>query len=215
MIRLLVANGHPIVREGPKQLVTRWRNIELVGMAEDGNGTLALVQESSADALLLDTSMQGRGLLDILRRIRAARPELRVLVLIDNAEVAFAVRVLKAGAFSYVSKYSSAKGLADAIRWIHAGHKYVSLALGDAVAHLLTTPADTPDHTQLTDREYEVLCLLGAGKRNSFINPELGLSSKTVSTYRTRLLRKISLTTSAEFIRYTIEPNLIPDTQRY
>ena len=214
MIRLLIANGHPIVREGFKQLVTRWRNIELVGIAEDGNGTLNLAQVTPADVLLLDTSMKGRGFLDILRRLRAAHPKLRVLVLSGNAEVAFAVRVLKAGAFGYLSKYSSAEELAEAIGLVHSGHKYVSPALGDVVAHLLATPADTPDHAQLTNREYEVLCLLGAGKRNSSIAPELGLSSKTVSTYRTRLLRKLSLTTSAELIRYAIEHNLIPEIQR-
>ncbi len=103
MIRMLVANGHPIVREGLKQLVTRWRNIELVGMAGDGNGTLSLAKVIPADVLLLDTSMKGRGFLDVLRRVGAAQPGLRVLVLSGNAEVAFAVRVLKAGASGYLS----------------------------------------------------------------------------------------------------------------
>lgn len=129
------------------------RQFEATGrMAEDGNGTLGLAQVTPADVLLLDTSVKGRGFLDILRRVRAAQPELRVLVLSGNAEVAFAVRVLKAGAFGYLTKYSSAEELAEAIGVVQSGHKYVSPALGDVVAHLLTTPADTPDHAQLTAR---------------------------------------------------------------
>lgn len=214
MIRLLIANGQPIVREGLKQLVIRWRNIELVGMAADGNGTLELVQVTPADVLLLDTSMRGRGFLDILQRLRAAQPGLQILVFSGNAKVAFAARVLKAGASGYLTKYSTAEELAEAIGRVHSGHKYVSPALGDVVAHLMASPAETPDHARLTDREYEVLCLLGAGKRNTAIAPELGLSSKTVSTYRTRLLRKLSLTTSAELIRYAIEHELVPEMHR-
>ncbi len=123
MIRLLVANGHPIGREGLKQFATRWRNIELVGMAEDGNGVLKLAQVTPADVVLLDTSMKGRGFLDILRRLRAAQPGLRILVMSGSAYMAFAVRVLKAGAFGYLTQYNSAGELAEAIDMLHSGRK--------------------------------------------------------------------------------------------
>ena len=211
MIRLLVADGRPIVREGISKILSRWSDIELTALVGDSANALSMTRRLPLDVMLLSTSTRGRGCLEILRRVRVNQPKLGVVVFSDSLESAYAVRVLKAGACGYLSNDSTPNELVAAIRSVHSGRKYVSESLGDVLSHLLRHPADIPDHAQLSNREYEVLCLMGAGKAISDIAPELGVSSKTVSTYRSRLLHKLNLRSSAELIRYAIEHDLVAE----
>ncbi len=211
MIRLLVSDGRPIVREGISKILSRWSDIELTALVGDSANALSMMRRLPLDVMLLSTSTRGRGCLEILRRVRINKPKLSVVVFSDCLESAYAVRVLKAGACGYLSNDSTPNELVTAIRSVHSGRKYVSESLGDVLSHLLRHPSDVPDHAQLSNREYEVLCLMGAGKAISDIAPELGVSSKTVSTYRSRLLHKLNLRSSAEIIRYAIEHDLVAE----
>ena len=211
MIRLLVADGRPIVREGISKILRRWSDIELKALVGDSADALSMTRQLPLDVMLLSTSTRGRGCLEILRRVRVNQPKLGVVVFSDCLESAYAVRVLKAGACGYLSSDSTPNELVAAIRSVHSGRKYVSESLGEVLSHLLRHPSEIPDHAQLSNREYEVLCLMGAGKAISDIAPELGVSSKTVSTYRSRLLHKLNLRSSAELIRYAIEHDLVAE----
>lgn len=211
MIRLLVAEGRPIVREGISNVLGRLSDIELAAMVDDSGSALSMTRRLPLDVMLLSTSTKGRGCLEILRRVRVNQPDLSVVVFSSCLESTYAVRILKAGARGYLANDSTPDELVAAIRSVHTGKKYVSGSLDDVLSHLLKHPSDTPDHAQLSNREYEVLCLMGAGKAIGDIAPALGVSSKTVSTYRARLLHKLNLRSSAELIRYAIEHDLVAE----
>jgi len=209
MIRLLVADDHPIVREGIKRLVAECPDFELAGEAADGAGTLDLARETPADILLLDVSMPGPGFLETLTRLREQSPDLKVLVLSVHAEDQYAVRALRGGAAGYLTKDHSPEELADAVRRVHRGGRYVSATLAEKLASQLDPDARPLPHESLSDREYQVLCALGAGKAIKEIGNELALSPKTVSTYRTRLLEKMKFQNNADLVRYAIQHGLL------
>ena len=210
MIRLLIADDHPVVREGLKRLITECPDMRVVGEAADGDAVLEQSKTAGADVLLLDISMPGPGLLDIMRQLRMERPDLRVLVLSMHPEDDYAVRALRAGAAGYLTKNRSPEELAAAIRRVYRGEKYVSAALAERLAwELEPAAAGERPHAVLSDREYRVLCKLGTGRSSKQIAAEVALSPKTISTYRKRILHKLKLKTNAELIRYVIEHGLI------
>jgi two-component system invasion response regulator UvrY len=211
MIRLLLADDHPIVREGLKFVVSQNRDIEIVGEAEDGEATLNLCKRTPADVLLLDVSMPGPGILDLIRTLRASRPQLRLLVLSVHPEQHYARRVLKAGADGYLTKNHSSSALADAIRQVYHGHKYVTPSLAEELAVDLSTGRPDSGHESLSNREYEVFLLLGAGKRVDEVARRLGLSSKTVWTYRSRIIEKMNFRSTAEIIFYAVRHGLVTE----
>jgi two-component system invasion response regulator UvrY len=211
MIRLLLADDHPIVREGLKFVVSQNRDIEVVGEAEDGEATLDMCSRTPADVLLLDVSMPGPGILGLIRTLRASRPGLRLLVLSVHPEQHYARRVLKAGADGYLTKNHSSSALADAIRQVYHGHKYVTPSLAEELAlHLSAGRPDTA-HDALSNREYEVFLQLGAGKRVDEVARRLGLSSKTVRTYRSRIIEKMNFRSTAEIIFYAVRHGLVTE----
>jgi DNA-binding NarL/FixJ family response regulator len=208
MIRLLVADDHPIIREGLKRIVAECPDMTVVAEAVDGDGLLSLLADVTADVLLLDISMPGPGFLELMRELRSSWPDLRILIISAHPEDMFAVRSLRAGAAGYLSKDQSPDRLAEAIRRIHRGGRYVTPSLAEKLASELAPDEERPAHSQLSDREYQVLSLLGSGGSIKEIAEQLSLSSKTVSTYRSRVLEKLGLKTTADLIRYAIEHEL-------
>jgi len=208
MIHILIADDHPIVREGLKRVISECADLEVVDEAEDGQETILKSKHPGVDVLTLDVSMPGPGFLEVLRRVKAHRPELQVLVLSVQPEEQYAVRALRAGAAGYLTKDNSPVELAKAIRQVARGRKYVSETLAERLAAQLDSPVGKEPHETLSDREYQVFSLLGAGKPVGEIAETLALSPKTVSTYRKRIMDKMNLENNTALIRYAIERDL-------
>ena len=204
MIRVLIADDHAVVRDGIRRILSDHPDITVVGEAPDGVEALRLAGTERPDVLLLDLTMPGPGFMEILERARAAYPTLKVLVLSAHAEEQYARRVLRAGVVGYITKNHTPEELVGAVRRVASGARYVSQAMADRLAADLATPERSPQEL-LSNREYQVLALLGAGKSVKEIAGATRLSSKTVSTYRTRLLQKLNLKTTADLIRYALE----------
>jgi DNA-binding NarL/FixJ family response regulator len=209
MIRVLIADDHAVVREGLKQIISEAPELTVAGEAADGAEALDKSRSLDYDVLVLDISMPGLTGLDIVKEVRAARPELPVLILSMHPEEQFAVRLLKAGAAGYLSKESAPDELVNAIRKVVNGGKYVSPELAEKLAFDLEAGSSKLPHETLSDREFQVLRMLAGGKTVKEIAEQLSLSVKTVSTYRTRLLGKMNLKTNAELIHYAIRHHLV------
>ena len=209
MIRILIADDHAILRRGLKEILVRELEGAVCGEAKDAAETFARIQEGGWDLLILDITMSGRSGLDVLRDLKAAHPKLPVLVLSMHPEDQYAKRVLRAGASGYVSKGSAPEELLKAIRKVLAGGRYVSAALAEKLASDLSEDTGRPVHEALSDREFEVLRMIGAGKTVSQIAGDLHLGVTTVSTYRARILEKMHMTTTAELMHYALHNRLV------
>jgi len=209
MIRLFIADDHPVVRAGLRGIVDGEPDFEVVGEACDGGDMLARIGRTPAEVLLLDVSMPGPGFLEVLRGLKQDHPRVAVLVLSVHPEDQYAVRALRAGAAGYLTKDHSPEELVAAIRKVHRGGKYVSPSLAERLAVGLEIGANDSLHEQLSNREYDVLCLLGSGRTVKEIASRLALSPKTVSTYRARVLEKMKLATNADLVRYAAQHGLI------
>lgn len=209
MIRLLIADDHPIVREGLRRIVQDAPGLEVVGEVANSDELFARLPKLPADIVLLDVTMPGPGFLEVLQRLRSEHPTVAVLVLSVHPEDQYAVRALRAGASGYLTKDHSPEELTEAIRRVHRGHKYVSPQLAERLAADLSGGGRDVRHEVLSDREYEVLCLLGSGRTVKEIAGSLQLSPKTVSTYRTRVLEKMHATSNADLVRYAALHGLI------
>jgi len=209
MIRVLIADDHPIVRQGLRQILSRISDMKVAGEAINGQETLNQIRTGEWDVLVLDITMPGRSGFDILKQLKHEQPDLPVLVLSIHAEEQFAVRALKAGASGYLTKENAPDELIKAIRKVVSGGKYISRSLAETLAFGLDTDAARPQHNALSDREFQVMQLMANGKTLAEIAEELSLSAKTVSTYRSHLLEKMNLKTNAELIRYALEHGLI------
>ncbi len=209
MIHLLIADDHPVVREGLKRIIAEYPDMQVIGEAGDGDEALAKSMATNVDVLLLDLSMPGPGFLQTMDRLRTERPGLSVLVLSVHPEDDYAVRALRAGAAGYLTKNRSPKELADAIRRVDQGGKYVSPTLAERLVLELERDAERPLHETLSNREYQVFSGLASGKAIKEIGSELALSPKTVSTYRTRILEKMRFQNNAELVRYAVENALV------
>src|SRR5262245_44253886 len=191
VIKVLIVDDHAVVRQGLKQIITVVPDMMVVAEATDGLEALEKAQSEECDVLVLDISLPGRSGLDILKDVRLVRPKLPVLVLSMHAEEQFAVRLLRAGASGYLNKESAPDELVKAIYKVVEGGKYVSPALAERLAYEIEGEADKLPHETLSDREFQVMCLLAGGKTVKEIAEGLSLSAKTVSTYRTRILTKM------------------------
>jgi two-component system, NarL family, invasion response regulator UvrY len=209
MIRLFIADDHPIVRAGLSSIVADEGDMLLVGEAARGEDVLACMRTTAIDVVLLDVSMPGPGVIPLLEMMRASHPSVAVLVLSVHPEEQYALRALRAGARGYLTKDHSPGELVAAVRKVHAGGRYVSTTLAERLAADLSTGADGLPHERLSDREFEVLCLLGSGRTVTDIAGTLSLSVKTVSTYRARLLEKIPASSNAELVRYVVAHGLM------
>jgi two-component system invasion response regulator UvrY len=208
-IRVFIADDHAIVREGLKQILAEERDISVVGEAETGLDAIKLFRKSRCNVLLLDISLPDRNGIEVLKQIKDDKPELAVLMLSMHREDQYAIRSLKAGAAGYLTKQSAPRELVGAIRQVAAGQRYVSAQLAQVLASQLGEDHDKPVHDTLSDREYQTLMMIASGKTVSEIARELSLSVKTISEYRSRLLAKMNLKTSAELTHYAIRNQLI------
>ncbi len=209
MFKVLVADDHPVVREGLKQMVARAHDMVVVAEASDGPEVLEKHRRTHPDVILLDISMPGRNGLEVLKQLRAKSPHMPILVLSQHPEGEYAIRALRAGASGYLTKVSASGELITALRKVVNGGKYVSASLAEQLADEVNHDSEKPPHQALSDREYEVLCLLGAGTTVTEIAEKLSLSVKTVSTYRTRILEKMNMTKTAELVRYAVQHQLL------
>jgi two-component system, NarL family, invasion response regulator UvrY len=209
MIKILIADDHPIVRQGLRQILADIPDMEVAGEAANAQETLDQVRVGGWDVLVLDITMPDRSGFDILKELKLEQPQLPVLVLSIHAEEQLAVRVLKAGASGYLTKENAPNELVKAICKVVSGGKYISPALAESLAFGLEADSTRLRHETLSDREFQVAQMIASGKTLAEIAQELSLSAKTVSTYRTRLLEKMNLTTNAEIIRYALENGLI------
>ena len=208
MIKVLIADDHPIVRQGLKQIVTKTFDMVVGGEAHNGQEVLDKVLTEDFDVIVLDITMPDRSGLDALRTLRCERPTLPVLMLSMHPEGQYAVRVLKAGAAGYMTKESAPAELVKAIRKVCDGGKYVSSSMAEQLASALGG-RDNPPHNTLSDREYQVMCLIVKGFTVTEIAEQLKLSVKTISTYRTRVLKKLNLKNNIELTHYAIRNRLV------
>ncbi len=209
MIRVLIADDHPIVREGLKQIIAETSDMVVANEASNAQEVLDKVWENDYNVVLLDISMPGRSGLDILKQLKSERPELPVLILSVHPEEQYAVRVLRAGASGYLTKESAPDELIAAIRKVSLGRKYVSSSLAEKLAFDLEIEAEKPLHETLSDREYQVMCMIAKGKTVKEIAEELSLSVKTISTYRSRILEKMRMNNNAQLTHYAIKNRLV------
>ena len=209
MIRLLIADDHPVVRAGLRRIIQDAAGLEVVGEVSTGHELIERLPRIPADIVLLDVTMPGPRFLELLQQLRADHPTVAVLVLSVHPEDQYAVRALRAGAAGYLTKDHSPEELTEAIRRVYRGSKYVSAALGERLASDLAAGTREVRHELLSDREYEVLCLLGSGRTVKEIAHSLQLSPKTVSTYRTRVLEKMGAQSNADLVRYAALHGLI------
>jgi two-component system invasion response regulator UvrY len=208
MIRVLIADDHPIVRRGLRQIVADQPDMTVVADTGDGREALQLADSNPLDVIVLDMSMPGLSGLEVLNQLKRRHPRLPVLVLSAHPEGELAMRLLKAGAAGYLNKEIAPEELAGAIRRVAGGKKYVSPALAELLADSLQKGEDPPE-ASLSDREYQVLRLIASGKTVSEIADEIALSVKTISTYRARILEKMNMRTNAELVRYAIRNRLV------
>jgi len=209
MIRILIADDHPVVREGLKGIIARASDMEVAGEALNGQEVLQKVADQEWDLVVLDIGMPGRDGLDILRDVHRAKPEIPVLILSVYPEEQVAMRALKAGAAGYMNKETAPKELVNAIRKICGGGKYVSASLAEQLAASLDENNQSAPHEVLSNREFQVLRLLAAGKEAREIADALFISVKTVRTYRDRILEKLNLNNEVELAHYAIQHQLL------
>lgn len=208
MIRILLVDDHPVVRQGIRAILTERMKGAVVGETGDAGGALEQVRTGEWDIVLADISLPGTSGLDLIKQLRQLYPALPTLVVSMHPAAQFARRALSAGAAGYLTKDSLPEEFVAAIEDARRGRRYVSADTADELARWPPKPLRTP-HEALSDREYQVLRMLGSGHTVSEIARKLGLSVKTVSTYRSRVLEKLGMRTSAELMRYAIENALL------
>jgi two-component system, NarL family, invasion response regulator UvrY len=214
-IQLFIADDHPIVREGLKSVVSQHADIEVVGEAADAETAIGSCMEVRPDVLLLDVAMPGPGVLEVIRRFKTEQPAVRILVLSVHPEQHYARRVLKAGADGYVTKNHTSEVLYSAIRQVHRGRKYITQSLAEELASGIAAGREGQQpHEALSNREYEVFVQLGGGRSVDQIASHLSIKPKTVRSYRSRILEKTQLKSTAEIIFYALGCGLVTGVQK-
>jgi two-component system, NarL family, invasion response regulator UvrY len=209
MLRILIADDHPLFRRGLKQIITETSDMVVADEAADGREALSKAATGDYDVLLLDISMPFMNGVDVLSQLRNERPTLPVLMLSMHPEEQYAVRALRAGASGYLTKESAPEELVAAIRKVSTGGKYVSASLAERLAAIVQRDGEALPQETLSHREHQVMCLIASGKTVSEAARELSLSVKTISTYRARILEKLNMKNNAELMRYAIKNQLV------
>jgi len=208
-VKVLIADDHPVVRQGLKQMLSSDPEVNVVGEARDGDEAFDLAHQVDWDVAVLDSSMPGRGGVELLSDVKHDYPDRAVLILSIYPEDPHGLRALKAGAAGYISKESAGDELTAAVKKVATGGRYVSPALAEKLASRLTPEQERPPHERLSDREYRVMWLLASGKTLHQIAEEMRLSPSTVSTYRGRILKKLGLNTNVDLVHYAMKHRLI------
>ena len=209
MLRILLADDHAVVRHGVKQILTDAYAGATFGEAQNAHELLEMVGGKSWDIVVLYLNMPGGNGLEALKQIKLDHPQLPVLILSMYPEDQYAVRTIRAGAAGYLNKESAPEELVQAIHKILHGGEYISADVADELVQYARHEDGQPLHKHLSDREFQVLCLIASGKEVKEISSELGLSAKTISTYRARLLEKMNMKTNAELTHYAIHNELV------
>jgi len=209
MPKVLIADDHPIVRTGLKQIIAEEPDIKIIGEASDGNEVLEFLRKEPCDLVLLDLAMPKRSGLEIISEIRQIRPNTAILVLSIYPEDQYAVRALRAGASGYLTKASAPNELIKAMRKVLSGGKYISMSLAEILASEIDQHTQQQPHERLSDCEYQVMLMLAAGKTVTEVSRELNLSVKTISTYRARILEKMNMKNNAQMTFYAVENHLL------
>ena len=209
MTKIVIVDDHAIVRKGLREILADSPDLVVAAECSTGQDLLGLIEHEEFDLVLLDISMPGRNGLDILKQLKSSKPHLSVLILTMHPEEQYAIRALKSGANGYITKESAPDELVTAVRKVSGGGRYVSSLLAEKIAFSVMDHGGRPPHELLSDREYQVLCMIASGKTVSGIAEELSLSAKTISTYRVRLLKKMHLKNNAELASYAIRNGLV------
>lgn len=210
MTNVLIVDDHAIVREGLKQILADTPDMVVAGEASTGREALDHLQTGEWDVVVLDISLPDRSGLDILKQIIQRPNGPPVLILTMHAEGPYAVRILRMGAAGYLTKESAPEQLVGAIRKVAQGGRYVSPSLAEQLAFDVSSTHQSPLHETLSDREFEVLCMLVSGKTLTQIAADLCVSIKTISTHRARILDKMHMKSNVELVRYAIRHRLVP-----
>jgi len=209
MIRVVLVDDHALIRRGLRESLTDTGDIQVVGEAADYGELRQLLRDLAFDVLLLDINLPGRSGLDVLHSLAEEATRIRVLVLTMYPEDQYAIRALKAGAMGYLNKSADPEQIIAAIRMLHAGRKYITPAIAEALAERLSVADSEHPHERLSDREFQTLIRLASGQRLSDIAAELRLSPKTVSVYRSRVLEKLGMQSNAELTAYCLRNGLM------
>lgn len=213
MIRVLMADDHPLVREGLKHLLADCADIEFAGEVDNGFDLIAKVRSGQYDVILMDMFMPGKSGIELITQVKTEQPKLPILVLSTHKEDMYALRTLKAGASGYLCKDFAASGLVGAIRKVAAGGCFISPAVAELMAKDLLAPMQSAEpHSLLSNREYQVFLLIAAGEGCTDIAERLNLSVKTVSTHKARIKEKMKLDNTSDFVRYALKHHLIAES---
>jgi DNA-binding NarL/FixJ family response regulator len=209
MIKILIADDFPVVREGLKKIFAKTSHISVTGEAQNGQEILDKIQTENFDVVLLDITMPNTNWLEVLKELKIRKPRLPVLMLSMHRGEEYVTRAFRAGASGYLTKESMMDEIVQAVEKVSRGGKYVSPSIAEALVSLFDTEGELPPHRLLSDREYEVMNLLVQGKKASEIANHLFLSPNTVNTYRARILEKTNTKNIAELVHYAIKNNLL------
>lgn len=209
MYKVVICDDHAIVRRGLKEILAETPDISIIGEAGNWHELYSVLSQNEVDLVLLDISMPDRNGLDILKQLKVERPALKVLMLSMYPEEQYAIRALRAGASGYMTKESALEELVKAVRKVSRGGKYVSSSMSDKLISDVGSPTDELPHEALSDREFQVLCMIATGKSLTEMANELSISVKTVSTYRTRILEKMKLKNNAELTSYALKQHVV------
>jgi len=208
MIKVIIVDDHPVVRRGLKQIIEDEPDMEVAGEAKNAGECFSLVRKTDCTLVLLDITLPDRSGFDVLKQLKYEHPNLPILILSVHPEDQYGLRFIKAGASGYLMKEGAPDELVKAIRKVNAGGKYVSASLAEKlVSHL--GAFDKPPHENLSDREFQILCLIAGGKSLKGIADELCISEKTVSTYRSRIMEKMRMSTNSDLIHYALDHHLV------
>ncbi len=209
MIKIFIADDHPLIRKGIKEIFEEEIDIKVIGDAAYPHEVLEGLKKLEPDVLITDLSMPGRSGLDLISDIKQLFPKLPILVLTMHPEDRFAVRAFKAGAFGYLTKDAKPEEIIKAVRQVVTGRKYITPSIAEMLATEIDRDISKMPHELLSDREYQIMQLIASGKKVSEIAEKLSISIRTVNTYRSRVLEKMNMKTNAELTMYAIENKLI------
>jgi len=209
MINVLIADDHPILREGLKTIFSETNDIHVYAEAASGAEVLEKLDTSFCDVIILDVSMPDGNGLQTLQTLRGKGIKIPILILSMHEEEQYALRMIKAGANGYLTKESAPEKLIEAIHIVVQGRKYISENLVEQMAFALDENNEKLPHEKLAKREYEVMLMISKGEKSNQIADELGLSPKTISTYKNRIFEKMQMSNIAELTRYAVENKLI------
>jgi DNA-binding NarL/FixJ family response regulator len=209
-IRIMIVDDHAILRAGVREMLQDEEDLQVVGEAGSAEETLQLLNNGTeVDVVILDVTLPGQSGIDLLKTLRRDRPDLQILVLSMHPERSFAVRLMRAGANGYVPKMIVPEELVRAVRAVGSGRRYITPIVAELLASEAAAEEDGPLHNRLSERELQVFTRIARGVSPAVMANELGLSVKTVSTYRARILEKMGMRSNAEIAAYAVRNQLV------